>query len=249
MPPLLKESSSPNSIEGLHPDAWLTQILNKNTYRLDISGKNTAQIESSFKAATSQQQGPLFIFTKVKTAHSIVVAQLQDLGFKLVDTAVTFQKSILNPTSSSNVNVREARPEDQAMVVEIARENLTTSRFHLDSKIPQEIAREIKSRWVENFFNQKRGDELLLAEIENQIAAFSLFLFSGETLIVDLVASRKEFRRRSAARSLLQFSEQKFKQFKFLSATTQISNQTAIQFYENYGFKILKSEYVFHFHR
>ena len=102
--------------------------------------------------------------------------------------------------------------------------------------------------WVSNFYAGKRGDALLVAEIDNKIVGFLLILFNQENMVIDLVGADERYRRRGIARSLLMYMEMHFSGFQRIIVGTQVANIVSLKFYESVGFQVCDTRYVFHYH-
>ena len=123
-------------------------MANCSVYRLEI-GDEFVQDVSHLEPAEYHSQlpfetKPIFIYTKipVATGYLKLVKCLERLGFHLVDTNIAFRKPILrNPKGFyNNCQMRFAHQEDKEQVAELARNNFTYSRFHLDDEIPSSTA-------------------------------------------------------------------------------------------------------------
>jgi ribosomal protein S18 acetylase RimI-like enzyme len=132
-------------------------------------------------------------------------------------------------------------------VVAIAEREHTVSRFHLDPRIPDDVARTIKHDWVENFFRGARGDRLLVLERTGQVVGFLLVLDSAEAAVIDLITVAASARGRGAGSALVSALVASRPDRPVLTGT-QISNVDAVRFYERLGFTVLRTQFVLHRH-
>jgi ribosomal protein S18 acetylase RimI-like enzyme len=150
--------------------------------------------------------------------------------------------------------IRQAKKSDKIPVMEIAESCFLYSRFHLDPNIARSIADKTKSQWVENCFSGLRGDYLFVAESSGEPAGFLILQMSEEngkrTAVIDLIGVSPRFQRQGVGQSLIRTcinSEQI--RFDEIQVGTQLANGSSIQFYQKLGFRLIKSQYVFHYHR
>ena len=168
-----------------------------------------------------------------------------------MDTHVVFEKS-LNPQAGlvGSASLRFARAEDEEAVSGLAAKNSTTSRFHLDPLIPRRVADTVKSEWVRNYFCGTRGDQMIVALIQEKVVGFLQLLLGRDNVItVDLIATDHRERRKGIASDMISFLEIQHPHFSRVRVGTQVSNTVSLRLYEKLGFRVVSSQYVFHFYR
>lgn len=230
----------------VRPDTWLASILGCDTYR--VSFPDTSSREAGFP--TVLKEGTVFAYAKVDPSDLVGIATLEDGGFRLVDTNITFDKQISSarPQPAGHCSVRFARPEDEELTVELARRSFRYSRFHLDPQVSPAKADEIKAEWVRNYFLGQRGDAMVIAEVDGAIAGFIQLLKQNDTLVIDLIAVDDAHRRKSIASDMIAFAETEIENCTKLVVGTQLANVPSMRMYEKSGFRIAGASYVFHYH-
>lgn len=222
-------------------DAWLTEVIEKNAYRLILGAE--------FSSLTLPTEA-CFIYCKTAVDVPQNFALLRERGFDLVDTNVVFEKNIVGASGRSPLlahsKIRFTVPEDISQVVELARNAFVYSRFHLDNKFSKSTADKIKAEWVKNFFLGKRGNRMVVAEVGKQIVGF-LLLIENKELIIDLIAVDQAFQGQGIAENMIAFAENNT-QASIIRVGTQLANQPSLKFYQKIGFNLVESQYVFHFH-
>lgn len=233
-------------------DPWLSSIIDKKTYRLEINNENSPGLnsETDLRMHKLFQEKNIFIYTKIPCTAIETILFLERNSFRLVDTNLIFSKKVLsNNMQIPNCKLRFAEPGDLEKVSFIAESSFSFSRFHLDPLIPDNIANKIKSEWVSNYFYGRRGDYLVIAEIDNNIAGFLLLLKgSSNELIIDLIATGHEYRGKGIAKEMIRFTESRLSSCQIIEVGTQLANVTSIGLYESLGFRLKKANYVFHYH-
>jgi ribosomal protein S18 acetylase RimI-like enzyme len=197
-----------------------------------------------------------FVQTKVPTEQVEKIRRLESLKFNLIDTNLTFEACIhqFNKISKTpdSFSIRFARAKDRKEISEIAQTSFSFSRFHLDPSVPNKTANQIKREWAENYFNGQRGEFMVVAVADDHLAGFCQILHRGDILIIDLIAVQPSHRQKGLAEAMISFLgyqiQEKLKKLKAIRVGTQISNLPSIALYEKIGFRILSSEYVFHYH-
>lgn len=243
-------------------DPWLSDILGIETLRLKIDESFVKELISNQEARAAlrkRQQERVFMYAKVPTTHLSCAQLLEDHDFHLIDTNVILEKQILSEKSKKKKpmyeilkggkwEIRFAEPRDEAGTVILAKHCFFFSRFHLDPCIPDETADTIKAQWAGNYFRGKRGDLMIVALKDGVVSGFLQLLRQGSTLVIDLIGVHKEHCRLGIGGMLIEYAEVQCKDFKMLQVGTQIANAPSLRFYEKYGFLMVGSSYVFHFH-
>jgi ribosomal protein S18 acetylase RimI-like enzyme len=223
-------------------DKWLSGQVGRPAYCLngEISQGDLDRLPKS----------GLFAYTKVAADNVALVRKYSELGFRVVDCAVSLRQqhvvSSASAAQSTEIQFRPAVPADEEAVAGIAATAFTYSRFHLDPAFTQEVANRVKESWVRNFFRGQRGDQLWVATMGSDVAGFSLMLKGTSHQVIDLIAVSPRFQGRGVGKTLISGLNQELGP---LEVGTQISNVPSIRLYQNAGFFLVGSKYVLHLHR
>ncbi len=240
-------------------DDWLESIFKSPVFKLKLNSdliKNLKNKESEEYKQFNKiiHFKNVFLYTKIRTSDIDVIKFLVDFGFYLIDTNVIFKKKIkinhLKDIKNNDLSIRFAGLKDKEETTKLSRESFIYSRFHQDEKIPNKIANSIKFKWVENFFYGKRGDDLIIATLDDKVIGFILLIIEkiNKNITIDLIAVHKEFRGKNIAKDMISFLENNFNDYNHIIVGTQIVNIPSINLYESCGFQIDESYYVFHYH-
>jgi len=232
-------------------DEWLSEQIDKNVYQLkaiDLLEDNFSHDWKKFKKDHIKEN--YFVFSKISTNSVNMCQCVEKANFKLIDTNVKFE---LHGNISSNskhqkdIDICFAEKKHQQATGMIARDNFIYSRFHLDPLIDNDIASKIKQNWVKNYFIGKRGDEMVLALLNNKPVGFLQLIIKNKELIIDLIGVDKIAQGRGVASSMIQFASKNIKR-SCIKVGTQIGNLPSIKLYQKLGFVLTGSYYVFHYH-
>lgn len=231
-------------------DEWLSKILKKKVYNFVIDDNFIQKISDKKNKELFEfiNKKNVFIYSKIPSTSIEQVKFLENLGFNLIDTNIIFEKEVFLQNKKCQYDVRFALKNDEKKVKELSKKSFSYSRFHLDEKIPIRLANEIKYKWVENYFKGNRGDNMVVAIINNNIVGFLLIFKKKNSIIIDLIALDEKHRGKQIAEEMITFTENNFKNIDKIIVGTQISNIPSIRFYEKCGFRIIESNYVFHYH-
>ncbi len=246
----------PEPIEhpAFNPDPWLAGIFGFDVYRVSAqealapSGATLAPRVRLDLVNLSRRRA--FAYVKLDVRNVAALGAFQDVGFRGVDTNVTFEKPLApSRTPTTARHVRLAVPRDEGAVARVARDSFLFTRFHLDPHIPKDTADAVKEQWVRNFFRGKRGDALIVAENEDELVGFALLLDSAaDVATVDLIATAGRARRKGLARAMMQFAEVHCAAAQAMRVGTQVANVPSLRLYEGLGYRIVGAQYVLHFH-
>jgi ribosomal protein S18 acetylase RimI-like enzyme len=231
-------------------DAWLSEVFKYDTFRLSMNNPSDIKeqhLNQCFRDVLRNKQ--VFIYTKIPTDDVTCVHLLEDKGFRLIDTNIALERPINSRELVNNdTTVRFAHANDEAQVRNVAGHSMKFSRFHLDPTIATEIANGLKETWAGNYFHGKRGNEMVVSERDGQIASFLQILFSGDILVIDLIAVSEEFRRKGIASNMIACAEANLEGFNRIRVGTQIANIPSLRLYERLGFRIINTSYILHYH-
>jgi ribosomal protein S18 acetylase RimI-like enzyme len=231
---------------GLAEDEWLAGILGRPVWRL-IGRAGAQPLEKLLSAETG------FGYAKCDVSEVKVVSSLVDKGFRIVDTALTFDGGRLSGSNASHVHVRIAKAFDEEPVRGIAGSAFRFSRFHLDPDFPSNLANAIKAEWAGNFFNGKRGDGMVVAESGGQVVGFLQLIWgSGDVLIVDLIGVHPRFQGLGLGKALVLYASKQGtgdgRVPTGIRVGTQAANIPSVRLYESLGLRLRSAQYVLHFH-
>ncbi len=225
-------------------DDWLAGFLGKPAFHLD-AGRATHEPDVLWWLAEWRQR-PCFIDAKAAADDLGRTSWLEDAGFRVIDTLLTFERG--EPLNRETAGVREASAADADAVAELAGRAFAQSRFHLDSRIGASIANRIKAAWARNYFAGRRGDAMVVAEQDGRILGFlQLIRGNAGTWAIDLIAVDADARGRGLGGRLVAFAARRAG-CRRLRVGTQVANVRSIRLYESLGFRLVDARYVFHLH-
>jgi ribosomal protein S18 acetylase RimI-like enzyme len=227
-------------------DEFLSGIVGRPSFRVGLpaQGRDDATID----AIRAAQQHPVFLYAKLPTESLAAVAQLEELGFHLIDTNVTLERKAAGQRIAP-ATIRPARPGDRDAVMAIAATSFTYSRLHLDPAIPRAVADRSRAQWAGNFFAGSRGDRMIVGESDGALAGFAQLLGPSDGVVtIDLIGVAEPYRRRGIAGTLIAASAE-IAGAQILRVGTQIANAPSLRLYQALGFRIVASQSVLHYHR
>ncbi|WP_027720779.1 GNAT family N-acetyltransferase [Maridesulfovibrio zosterae] len=230
----------------LKHDKWISEKLGVECYKLT----SVAELMDS-KTILQQLNEYGFIYGLTATDDVEELHFLEKHGFNLVDTRISFEKKAVKKIDSipNELILRHALPADEDEVCAIAQKNFLYTRFHLDPLIPNSIANEIKREWIANYFRNKRGDDMLIAEKNGKVAGFLSIIHDSDNkkAIIDLVCVSKAFQKQGIGQSLLSYFENEYLGHT-LNVGTQIANIASMRCYSAADFMPFETKYIVHRH-
>jgi len=229
-------------------DGWLSEVFEYDVFRLSINQpSNVKGLSQHFRDELRKK--PVFIYTKIPVGDIACMNLLENEGFRLIDTNIAFERPIRkDEVISANMTVRFASANDEPQVLDIAGNSIKFSRFHLDPKITNEMANSLKEEWAGNYFHGQRGNEMVVSERDGHISGFLQLLFSGDILVIDLIAVSEEFRHMKIASNMIAYAEANLEGFNRIRVGTQVANIPSLPFYQKLGFSIINASYILHYH-
>ena len=222
-------------------DNFLSECFNRQVYSLNKIPKDYF----------IEDKDADFIYCRTPSIDLHNHATLIREGFNLIGVNVKLKYKFKNQINNyATENIRMACKLDKVEVKILAQNSFVYDRFHKDDEIPSNMASELKKKWVANYFIGRRGDNLLVAEINNKIAGFILLIEKEKEIIIDLIAVGKSFRQLGIGKSLIKesFNIYKNKEKDFI-VVTQITNLESLNLYQKTGFTIDDTNFVWHWHK
>lgn len=218
-----------------HSDPWLSGILGRPAYAMD-----------SAAPAEPLPAGPAFVTCKVAGSDSARIGPLCRQGFDLIETAATLKKPVERGDGSALA--RFATAADEAAVRAIAGQAFADDRFHRDPRIDKGQADRIKADWAGNFFAGKRGTHMVVADCDGQVAGFLQLILKNGVLIIDLVATAPQARRRGVGAAMIRFAEYAIPGADTYVVGTQLHNLASLALYQRLGFRLASTSHTLHYH-
>lgn len=244
------ELAKPIVAYSVHEDSWLAAIFGRSVWRVDAT--NSGDALSALESA-----GSVFAYAKCEVSSVGEVGSLSDIGFRVVDTALTVEGMIsaeaLSGPSFVGQLVRYANLNDRDTVCDIASRAFRFSRFHLDPQVPAGVADQIKASWARNYFSGERGDGMIVAESNGQVVGFLQLLWGQEdTLIIDLIGVAPESQGQGLGRAMICYAAMNgtgdHRRPAKIRVGTQAANIPSMRLYESLGLRMHSAQYVLHFH-
>ena len=223
---------------GVQPDGWLSEVMSRPVFRVDGDGDD--------RALATCVRAPGFYFAKVATDRIADVHTLSSLGFRVVDTAVTFELVRDIPVATA-IDVMDCTAADTERVLAIAGSAFRYSRFHLDPAVGLELAHRVKREWIANYVRKQRGDALLVARSEGVPVGFLAALDSAGTATIDLIAVASDAHGRGIGTALCAAFAIRYRGQPRIVGT-QVANVPSIRMYTKLGYELARSQYVLHLH-
>lgn len=218
----------------MREDPWLAERLGRRVITLD-DGDDPDVAEAGF------------LQTRVATTDVARVAALERAGWSVVDVTVTLSRDPGIEGSDTKWSIGSPAAADREALLAIARDDFDVSRFHLDPRFPDAVARRIKQDWLVACLDGERGDRVLVATGDGSATGFLAVMRTPAAQVIDLIAVRTGARGHGAGRALV--AHLLAESAERVEVGTQIANVAALRFYEELGFRACETRYVLHCHR
>lgn len=132
-----------------------------NKEKAEIAGK---LLEGIFQIRKKEKV--VFLSCRVDTEDLACLHALEEKGFKIMDTLVTyiFVKPIHKlPEMRRLYSMRPYRESDFDILINLAKKSFSKGRFHMDLFIPKEAADRFHAEWLKNCLTGKMADDISVA--------------------------------------------------------------------------------------
>ena len=207
------------------------------------------------------QQGVQHLSARIpEWAHAASTA-LEMHGFRVIESFITLERAIPNLYAVAPLEypVRVATPEDEDAVADLTVRAYRHSRKDVDPYFTDVQKAQFRRAWVNSIFNG-RADKIFVAvanpispELDAQLVGFIALLDKDYRVGgVDLLAVEPKLQGRGIGKLLLSHAINDYIETgkaDTLRMGTQGKNYPAMNLYTGMGFKVIKSELSFHWHR
>jgi ribosomal protein S18 acetylase RimI-like enzyme len=230
-------------VAELRPKAFESSVFGRPVADLVVPAPDVENLDEILRRASSSSWG--LVSCRIPVDWKGVAAALQRSSFRHIETLLTFELLITRRPHDVR-QVEMATASDHAGCIAIARRTFRYDRFHADPLIPNELANELKARWVENDL-KGRADLALVVRDGKIPVGFNLCLLRDRVGVIDLIAVATEAQRRGLARALITAALHRFAgRAEVLQAGTQETNAASIGLYRSLGFQSVSEQLTWH---
>lgn len=218
------------------PDVWLTTVAGRPTYRVSSPGADCDDLSADLVTAMA---GPSFLWAKFTDADASLGSRLESVGFRHVETWVTFARESREDATRTLVpdgcTLGWATGSDRDDTVAFARAVEIPSRFTVDGAIPRHVAPAVREAWVDGFFNGTRGDAMVIVRCQDEVVGFLQIVDRNRVLSIDLIAVDAWMRKRDLASAMITFAGTRLPSER-MEVGTMAANVGAMALYAKLGF-------------
>jgi dTDP-4-amino-4,6-dideoxy-D-galactose acyltransferase len=173
-------------------------------------------------------------------------------GFKnnFSETKIIFEKELsLIHTENINIYSIDEIDYDRNELYELAYESGKHSRFILDKNFKTENFKKLYRKWVDNSISKEIAEDVIVYKEDNQTIGFVTYKTDQDYGIIGLIAVSSAHQGKGIGNRLLTYVENILysKGIKKLIIPTQLSNNTACNFYKKQNYTIQKTQIIKHY--
>jgi ribosomal protein S18 acetylase RimI-like enzyme len=176
---------------------------------------------------------------------------LQRTGFVHVDIALSIQYSMSTFQSRAHqIILREAKKEDVLEIADIAERAFTHGRYHLDDKIPENLANRRYRDWVLRTQMEGGSQQLMVAERQGCCCGFSILEHKKSQGYLHLMALDPEWRGKGLGVEIIDLSLDYLKKqgADVVKSKVSASNRVALNMYFALGARFMACDHLLHWH-
>ena len=171
-------------------------------------------------------------------------------SLRLIGENVIFKKKINTSQIklNSQINLINSKKNEKKKLINLCMQNMRTSRFDLDLKIPRRKVKNIRQKWISSYFLNLRNKIIFSVYTKKKLIGLLCIIIKKNNLIIDLIALKKKETGQNFGKSIINNLELKFPKFKHIIVGTYKENKGAMSFYKKNHFKIIKNYLVYHYY-
>jgi len=218
---------------------WDSQFFKYNVGKLNV--KDSIDTASFIKLSTPYRLVYLF------SNHRIQAFK----GLKFMENKITFHKKINSKLNSlGKTQIFDVKKDSKDELLQLAYLSGIKSRYNRDENFSRVEFEKLYRQWIDNCLLEKSHSQILVFKDSHKIIGFTTIesLNTG-TSKIGLIAVGIDYQRKGIAKQLLSAAESVSVDYKCTSieVTTQGDNKSATMFYQNYGFNVIFTKYIYHY--
>ena len=97
-----------------------------------------------------------------KTKSKFLKINTKKTNFKFIGENVVFQKqiNIKGIKLNNEINFKNSKKNEKKKLIDFCQQNMKSSRFDLDRRIPKYIVRRIRKNWISSYFLNLKNKEI-----------------------------------------------------------------------------------------
>ena len=227
---------------------WDSEFFGFKTARILSSALDEKQLIKTLQNLRARGTRLVYWASAVQVDFDVTV-----LGGRLVDKKAVFETDLrqiaplLTPPYAEVVNYTNAIP--QQVLTDLALQAGEFSRFARDPKFPHDRFVALYLEWMRKSLTGEKADAVLVA-LANEIPAGMVTLSAKDGIgDIGLIAVDTAFRGQHLGISLMAAARNWYINHKLKHArvVTQADNQAACRLYQQCGYKMIQTEYFYHF--
>jgi dTDP-4-amino-4,6-dideoxy-D-galactose acyltransferase len=187
----------------------------------------------------------VYVFSSIKLDYE---------NLKLVDTKLTFSKDLKKMIipQDGNLQLFKKGKHNFEKLEKLALVSGEFSRFKLDDNFNKNDYHSLYKQWIYNSVYKQKALNTMIYTEENKILGFTTLEKKTNLLCdISLVAVDEKARGKKIGRKLIDYTifQASNKHFNKIQVVTQQNNIPAVGLYKKCGFRLTKTEYIYHYWR
>jgi len=218
---------------------WDSNFFKFNVGKLNVN--DAVDTVSFIKLSSSYRLVYLFSDHPIEEFH----------GLNFMENKITFQKKINTKLChQGKAQAFDIKKDSKDELIQLAYLSGIKSRYNKDQNFSENEFEKLYSQWIDNCLGEESNSQILVVKDCNKIIGFTTIeSLNTTTSKIGLIAVNIEYQRKGFAKQLVSAAECISIDYKCTSieVTTQGNNESAILFYQNYGFNVIFTKYIYHY--
>lgn len=228
---------------------WDSEFFDLRVGRISIKNGFPIELLTS-EIEKAREEGYELLYVFLSKNQNLTNQFLTDNNGKLVDKKVIYELTISKVQSNKHIEVEDYKEvELHSELLNLAYLSGRCSRFLLDEKITENLFKKLYKEWIIKSLSGKLADKVFVAKDKNQIIGFVTLKIKNGVGEIGLIAVSEKAQGKKVGTKLMDACVHYLHEnsIETLIVSTQIINNHACGFYENYGFTVKSITTVYHF--
>lgn len=197
-----------------------------------------------------RQTGFRLIYLRAEDSNPHIKEFIFKNNGTLADQKITYRMPITLHYKNISANISISNPGIVSPdLLKIALQTGEFSRYNTDKKFGRDKFEDLYSTWIEKSIRKEIADEVVFYIENGIIKGYCTLTFIQNIGHISLFGVDSDHRRKGIGKELLKQTVNLCidRKCEILEVATQLGNEPACKFYENFGFQVYKKELIYHF--
>jgi dTDP-4-amino-4,6-dideoxy-D-galactose acyltransferase len=237
-----------NSMKNFSILNWDSDLFGYTVAKIHLTKVNLVSLEGVISSLKSNKVRLAYLF--LDHHDPSIMNAIERFNGRLVDKKTTYMLGVTNPKLESNPNIFSyLNSPITKQLSSLSLQSGEYSRFNIDNDFKQGEFEKLYSIWLDKSVKGEIAKDIFVYKENGCIVGFITIEIKDDKFWIGLLAVDKQYRGQSIGAKLINRCVEEAQKMRYntIWVNTQGDNIVACRFYEKMGFKLINTQYIYHF--